>query len=333
MAQNDHAIVVGIDRYPELKSLQGPVKDAEAFRDWLTENAAVPVANVAMVLSPKAKQVDARPVQEEVDAAFNELFKKVKAKPARRLYFYFAGHGCSQGTNHLALLMANANLDLLNRSMCAPDYHEGLARRPLFKEHLIFYDCCRNYDRRVTGRRPEWSDVEPGAGAADVKQFIMYGAAFTQYANEREVHNDRRGLFTTALLEGLKGKAPTQVGDKWVVTTNSLRTYVASRLQELAKAFDLEQLASLGPGSAEDIVIAEVTPTLLVVTVKGPADGTEIVVSDHQSNEVRRGTVANGQVVFELEPGLYQFAHAVGLARGVLRNIGPGQSLVVEIAP
>src|SRR5688500_9961872 len=117
MAANDHAIVIGIDRYPELKPLQGPGKDAGEFRDWLVDHAAVPSANVAMVLSHKAKKAEARPVQEEVDAAFNALFKKVKAEPARRLYFYFAGHGCSQGTNHLALIMANANLDLLNRSM------------------------------------------------------------------------------------------------------------------------------------------------------------------------------------------------------------------------
>jgi hypothetical protein len=289
-----------------------------------------------MVLSPKsltAKKPSARPVQEEVDAAFNKLFTKVKAAPGRRLYFYFAGHGCSQSTNHLALIMANANLDLLNRSMSAPEYHEGLARRPLFKEHLIFYDCCRNYDRRAVGRRPEWSDVEPGAGTAEVKQFIMYGAAFTQYANEREVHTERRGLFTTALLEGLKGKAPAQVGDKWVVTTSSLKKYVAPRLEELAKAFSLRQSASLGPGSAEDIIIVEVTPTLLAVTVTGPADGTEIVVRDDQSKEVRRDTVAGGQVVFNLEPGLYQFAHALDPARFALHTIGPGQPLVVELAP
>ena len=66
VAKDDHAIVVGIDRYPELKSLQGPVKDATAFRDWLTKSAKVPAKNIAMVLSPKslkAKKPTARPVQ------------------------------------------------------------------------------------------------------------------------------------------------------------------------------------------------------------------------------------------------------------------------------
>ena len=95
----------------------------------------------------------------------------------------------------------------------------------------------------------------------------------------------------------------------------------------------MRQSASLGPGSADDIVIVEVTPTLLAVRVTGPVDGTEIVVRNDQSMEVRRDTVAGGQVVFNLEPGLYQFAPSANPARFALRTIGPGHPLVVELAP
>lgn len=331
MQENDYAVVVGISRYPKLKDLQGPTQDAEDFLRWLAKTGEVPGTNIEKVLSDAAPNPGDRPVQEEIDRAFDKVFQKAKTKQGRRLYFYFAGHGCSAAADHIALLMANASMDYLNYALNAPSYHDGLARKPLFREHLIFYDCCRNYDRRVRGRDAPWTTEDPGVGAADVKQFILYGSAFTQYANERAIdYSDRRGLFTKALLEGLE-KAAVRKEGRWVVTTDSLVPYVAKRLKQLAKKFELIQEPSRGPGIAVDIVIAEITPTFYKVTVEYSTDGAEVIVKNQKLKEIKRATIEGGKVQFELVPGLYQFAVAGDESRACLEEVEPDQPLVVTL--
>ena len=55
MAQDDHAVVVGITTYPGFKSLEGSENDAHAFIDWLKDPAKgdVPVANIAFRLTSR----------------------------------------------------------------------------------------------------------------------------------------------------------------------------------------------------------------------------------------------------------------------------------------
>jgi hypothetical protein len=331
MAANDYAVIVGISRYPALKDLQGPDQDAKDFYTWLKTRGGVPEENIKLVLSDAPPKPGERPVQEEIDSAFDEIFALAEAKPGRRLYFYFAGHGCSAASDHVALLMANASLKQLNYSLNALSYHEGLARKALFQENVIFYDCCRNYENRVLGRVAPWTIDAPIASAAQVKQFILYGAAFTQYANERLIESELRGLFTKALLEGLN-KAVERREGKWAVTTASLVPFVTNRLQELAKAFQLQQKPSRGGGTAEDLVIAEVDqPELFPVTVQGPADGLEVVVKNHRLKEIMRGVVTEGKANFNLTLGLYQFTVANDPDRGVIVEVKPEQPLLVQL--
>jgi hypothetical protein len=327
MQDRDYAIIVGINRYPLLKDLEGSVKDAEAFTNWVKTGGGVPEKNVRTILSDTPPKPGDRPVLDEIDKAFAELFKLAAAEPARRLYCYFAGHGCSAESDHLALLMANAEKDFLNRAMNASEYHRVLAKRPLFKEQVIFYDCCRNYDERVTGRNPEWDDGKPPAGTAEIKQFVMYAAAFTQFANEKAIElTDKRGLFTKALIEGLEGKAAKRSQGKWVVTTMSLVPYVTMRLQELATPFSLSQKPSLGPGAAEELVLAEVPPALqtVVVTVPGVGDETVVIVMNDRLKEIMRGAVRNGAVQFDLVFATYVLTIAGAETRQLAISLEPG---------
>jgi hypothetical protein len=332
MPDNDYAVVIGISRYPKLKDLQGPVQDAEDFCTWLTETAQVSDAHIRDVLSDAPPKPGDRPILQEIDKAFEEVFQMAKENPARRLYFYFAGHGCSAEANHLALLMADASMESLNYALHAPSYHDGLARKGLFKEQFIFYDCCRNYDRRVWGRRSPWSDDDPAPGAGDVKQFILYGAAFTQYANERVIdYSERRGLFTKALLEGLRGSAAQPRNGNWTVTTDDLVSYIVKRLKELAKPFKLLQIPSRGPGTAEAVEIVQVAPKLIDVTVTGPPDGAEVIIRNAKLKEIMRDKVQNGKVRFGLTSGTYMFVMAGDEARFSPKDVEPERPLVVNL--
>src|SRR5687767_6799470 len=161
MTREDFALVIGITTYPRLGasgSLEGPVKDATEFRDWLVQSAGVPDDQVKLILSDETDITRARPVHDDIDDAFEEIFEKAK-QGARRLYVYFGGHGCSKAFSHVALLMANSTPSS-PRAINTTSYHEGLAtlKGNLFPEQVFFYDCCRNFDRDVPGRDHPWGE-------------------------------------------------------------------------------------------------------------------------------------------------------------------------------
>jgi hypothetical protein len=162
----------------------------------------------------------------------------------------------------------------------------------------------------------------------------MYAAAFTQFANEKAIElTDKRGLFTKALIEGLEGKAATRGHGRWVVTTMSLVPYVTKRLQELAAPFRLRQRPSLGPGAAEELVLAEVQPALqkVIVAVPGVRDETMVIVENDRLKEIMRGAVRNGAVQFDLVFATYVLKIAGDEKRGGAISLEPGGPNTFEI--
>jgi hypothetical protein len=332
MNEGDFAIVVGIDRYPFLKSLEGPVKDARAFRNWVVDGAEVPRENVHLITS--SGKDPPRPILDQIDDAYMAIFKQAKAGAARRLYVYFAGHGCSKEARHLALIMANADLKTLNRSLNARDYHRDLATLATFPEQIFFYDCCRNYDRRVLGRPPAFTEEEPGAQAAGVVQFVLYGAAFTQYANERkQIYSTKRGLFTRALLDGLKGGAASPEAGDWLVRGHRLVEFVDARLKQLADQESVRQdIGKEEVGAIRDLVFAKgVKPWLQDVAVTTQIPGGDIVVllGDGYA-EMERKPNRGGPIKFRLIPGSYVFRHEPSNAKEI-GQVKPREKLQVEV--
>jgi len=331
-ATEDFAIVIGISRYPKLQDLEGPVKDAKRFRDWLIQVAKVPALQVKMVISKDPPDSGDRPIKDEIDDAFTEIFDAARrlrmySQQARRLYLYFAGHGCAQEFRHVALLMANASLDNLDRSIDAASYHERLARRALFPEQVIFYDCCRNWDRRVTGQGPSWTRDDPTSRAASVTQFILYAAGFTEYANERALkYSTRRGLFTEALMEGLDGRAVKKVQEEWIVSTETLVPYVEMRLEELTKQENVRQQLNIDwAGLPRPLVLAKVAhPPLYRVSVYSSFPDANVVIYDHKLQEFKRKPLSGNHTDFHLPPGLYRICIEPDGPQELV-EVGPGK--------
>jgi uncharacterized caspase-like protein len=308
MADGDYALVMGIGSYPRLKPLEGPAEDAGEFIKWLEGPGGVP--HIESVVTHDGDQPPDRPALEQIDEAFDRILARARREGARRLYVYFAGHGAAQAIDHVALLMANADMDNLNRAINAPEYHSGLAKKAIFPEQVFFYDCCRNYDKRVRGRNPEWTDDAPAPTAGNVTQFLLFGAAFTEYANERRmIYSTKRGLFTRALLEGLNGGAATLADSGWTVFSSHLTRFVDTRLKELAADENLSQeLGKAEVGRPADLVLAAgVTPWQQTVTVSAPGGSGMVVVKDGKLVEVTRVPLVNGRANVKLVPNWYVF--------------------------
>jgi uncharacterized caspase-like protein len=118
MSAQDHAIVVGISKYPLLGDLAGPENDALDFKSWLLDpiGGNVPEANVHTVLSrdfpqaPAGALHKAQPQIAELNLLFDDFYAvgENNGTVGNRLYLYFAGHGFAKDIESAALLMANA---------------------------------------------------------------------------------------------------------------------------------------------------------------------------------------------------------------------------------
>lgn len=213
-------------------------------------------------------------------------------------------------------------------------YHEGLARRALFPEQVIFYDCCRNWDHRVQGRIAPWSNDPPTPGAAAVTQFILYAAGFTEYANERALeYSTRRGLFTKALMEGLNGRAVKKVGEEWIVSTEKLVPYVVERLDQLTKVFGVRQQLGWNPAGRPitHLDLAKVaTPGLFPLFVTTQFPGTNIIVRDDHLQEFQRKTLFEHRASFDLPPSSY-CVHVEPGGHGRIVEVGPGKPSTITL--
>jgi uncharacterized caspase-like protein len=311
LAERDFAVVIGIDNYaPELRQLNGAVNDARAMHEWLLVTAGVPREHAWLVVSGKKPD---KPTHERVQQAFLELIARAEESDAnRRLYFYFAGHGCSADRDHANLLMANARLRQLGFGIDAREYQKQLLWNAWFPEQLFFYDCCRTHDHAALGASPSFPIDKPQPGSSAVRQLAHYAAKWQQQSVERPTEEELkyRGLFSVALLDGLRGWAarPSLDGDD-VVTAASLRSYVQLRMRQLTEGKPIKQEPAILGDPADDLIIARVSQRRTTVRLIAPPAATEITVQEESGTPVGHPTV-DGVVTVELAARLHKFAAA-----------------------
>lgn len=254
-------VVVGINRYPDIRHLRLAKGDAEKFAEWLLnpagggllsqqdEGTLLPGGHVGTIVVDDANVPDgmprenARPMKKEVFQKLHEFRKAieqhVEAHPEdwskTRFYFYVSGHGIAPDARDAALLLADAGQEAYDENISCDRLLSFLGKRQPFREVVIFADCCRE---RV-GSVP--LGAVPGTlGNKDngsVLTAFCCATYFGDLAYEPPVGEDpdtQRGYFTQALLEGLGGQAAEPPGDG-VIDTNTLAKYVKQRVRDLTK--------------------------------------------------------------------------------------------------
>jgi hypothetical protein len=215
------ALVVGIDRYwSDAASLKGAVRDALSAREWLLDPAGgnVPPDNLFLVLAPAKESPDPgdeveweQGTKANITLAVNNLVQLSGGK-GERLFFYYAGHGLTtrvSNRDESALLATDFTEVLTDNSIALRslwEYFETLQ----FDDQFFFVDACRN--------EPPWGDAafELGRwtlprsrdpGLPPVQQFILYATSpKLKTVEDRETPGEEHGVFTAALLDGLRGK-------------------------------------------------------------------------------------------------------------------------------
>jgi hypothetical protein len=317
---NDYGVVLGITRYPALGDLQGCENDAVAFGEWLASDVGggLPAANITVLRSsdhPAAAQsFRERPTLQDVDQAFEpliELAMQQGGRAGRRLYVFMAGHGLAPDIDDAALFMANADAQIrIANHVPGRPYASWFRMGAVFDEVVLFMDCCRDDYQSVPFRSVPWAAVASREGA-DTRHLFGFATRWSRKSRERPDDTGVvRGLFSRALLAGLKGGAADFAGQ---ISGASLEGFVFSYLQSTLQAEDYQE-PRFDYDKMNDVVLVPADPvrrksthrTVPVVIEIAPPQVASASVINEAFTEVARASRPLSSWTIRLHPGRYQ---------------------------
>src|SRR5579862_2991487 len=252
MAADDWAIVVGVWLYPALDNLRGPENDAVAFAEWLKDPDGGDIrtkrkTQIQLILSsdfhpPFAGADVAKPTRDGIERAFDRLEREAQKsqkknkglRVGRRLYLYFAGHGFAPMREEAALLTANATPSNLRYHVAGRAWANWFHKANYFDEIVLFMDCCQNSYSNSPINPVGYGDITgPKVGL----RFFGFGTKWSKVSWERAMLDGKvHGVFTTALLNGLKGAAADP--NTGIVNGKALREYLLNYMREFLSPED-----------------------------------------------------------------------------------------------
>ncbi len=213
---NSHALIIGVNRYPNLppdKQLEGAEADAKDLRARLTSRYGFPAANVLLLLSADA-------TRKGIDDALTEFASKRIISKDDRVLIFFSGHGnavkLGNGSLMGFLIPSDAKVDLkdpdaadyLRSCISMKSVWEKLEACPA-KHVLLMADACFS-GLLVRGRSPGGMDL--ALSAAAIREWLGRPGLPVLTAGGRTPEGEGEtskghGFFTLKLLEELGAKA------------------------------------------------------------------------------------------------------------------------------
>jgi hypothetical protein len=177
--------------------------------------------------------------QRLVDISEDNLAAGKGMRIGQRLYLYMAGHGFAPSERITALLTANA-------TPRAPGYHipgqpwaDHFIVSGMFDEVILFMDCCQTLFSQASPNLPPFVRLRDNDASVQGKYFYGYGAKWSQDSSERVMEDGKvHGVFTTALIAGLKGAAAEPETGR--ITANSLTGYLYGNMKNFLAPEDRE---------------------------------------------------------------------------------------------
>jgi hypothetical protein len=308
---------VGIDDYPNFRSLAGAKNDAAAFEEWVldsTQGGGVPTENCHTVLS---EPDPVRPIQDDIDEKLEEIQAAIKNKgptEVRRFYLYFSGHGLSSNRLGMDLCLGKWSRNRRRQALDANDYHKVVAGWGKFSEIILLYDCCRVRMSNAHGRECGLGSPRPDDVTGSDRYFIGYATEFQNLAMEAEVggidpssgqESLVRGHFTSALLAALWGGAARDEGG---VPASRLKGYLETVTIEIAERNGHKQKPEVLNGFPKDNepVFGTAVPASYNVEIRfSPQRTGEMVLVGPDNQEIRRAPATGGPWRLQLSTGLH----------------------------
>lgn len=322
----DHAVVIGINEYPGISTLEGPCNDATEFLDWVTSPGpgGVDSANVHKLLScdlPRPDDPDnirmARPGREQIEEKLEEVFLNASptAHIGHRLWIFVSGHGMSDINRPEAAAVIAANARSTGATfphVPVTDYVNYFRRNYTFDEIILVMDCCLDVSVLRPLDQKGFLQGNPHPRAGDVKLFIANATVWSRKSFEKKFGGTTRGIFSVALMESFKN-APAD-GNK--VNGRSIKNYIEENVKSIAGDQQIDDPYIWGPGH-ESIVFytrsasqASSASSAFKVTVhvENPMLGAVVDLIDGNLNVLESKTADTGTVTFKTGAGLFKLS-------------------------
>jgi hypothetical protein len=322
MAENDFAILIGVSKYAQLSSLKGPENDINDFEDWLLKQAQVPRNHIIRECSSQypdpTNPRDARPGLDQLLAPFldhAEIAYNNDDFRGRRLYVYLSGHGFSINSDAVAVFPANARRFGSYAGIDGVEYSKTMSLGEVFKEFVVFADCCRDYVPTKGAVCP--FHVEPTEKPVEPRIVWGLAAPFNNKAVEQSIKladgtEQVRGMFSYALCKALREATGNEQGE---VTIDDIENLVLTIMPiEFGREFPEPRF---GPREGRHPMVlvtrpkspaspAAAPPVQVTLSVADVPDDTMVDISISPSPPFKSEPVKNGSAKVELKPGLYK---------------------------
>jgi uncharacterized protein YgiM (DUF1202 family) len=227
------AVVIGISKYQNVRSLQYADKDALAFYDYLVNQVGVPKENASLLTNEEATLVTLK------RTLGTELKRKAGEKDT--VIIYYAGHGAPETDatttdedgleKYIVPYDADPN-DLYTTALPMREVETIFQR--LTPERVIFIsDSC--YSGATAGRTFQTAARRAVVSEAFLSRLskgkgrvVLTASRASEVSEERESLG--HGVFTYYLLEGMNGKA--DLDDDGIITVDEAYIYVSKKVPE-----------------------------------------------------------------------------------------------------
>jgi formylglycine-generating enzyme required for sulfatase activity/uncharacterized caspase-like protein len=192
------AIVVGINHYENLKSLNFAKRDASVMATWFQQEARF---DQVFLFTDDSAPIPANPPI-HTQPTFGHLRRFLRAqfeniehpllKPEDNLWFFFAGHG-NRYNDKDYLIFSDSDPGDIEHTAISVDFVTQKLRRSGADNVVLFLDACRDKGSRA------------GFGIGQQKhQGVITFYSCTAYEKSWEIEELKHGSFTYSLLEGLR---------------------------------------------------------------------------------------------------------------------------------
>ncbi|MEH2175959.1 nSTAND1 domain-containing NTPase [Nostoc sp.] len=201
------ALVVGINTYDRLKSLNAPAADGEAIAQILQQYGEFRVTRLPAVKDKENETIrigkQTKVSLTQLERAIVQLFKP-DGKPPDTALLYFSGHGLRKniGIQEGYLATSEVNPETSNWGLSL-QWLRRLLQESEVRQQIVILDCC------YSGEVLNFAEADPGdRGKGRDRCFI---AASRDFEVAFEEINSQHSVLTAALLQGLEPKQ-----DRWV---------------------------------------------------------------------------------------------------------------------
>jgi len=245
MAQN-WGLVIGINKYKNLRSLDYAQRDAELVRDFFLHGLGFArvdyfAENAPPIESKNGSPISAEPTFEDLDNFLDRRFSKPFLGAGDTFWFFFAGHG-KRFKERDYLLPSGVNPNNPDRAGLAVSYIVEKLQNSGAGNIILLIDACRNDSSR------------DGLGiGGEIHQGVIRLFSCAPNQISYKIDELKHGAFTYALLQGLRIQ-----GENNCATVGRLAEHIKVQVPYLVERYKGQKqhpILGIEPDSKKDLII------------------------------------------------------------------------------